>query len=52
MIARTQIQFGDFLIVSTLPMQHGEIEGVLYITDGLRTWQMQEVPVEQNPKES
>jgi hypothetical protein len=39
----TQIRFSDFVILSALPLQWAEIEGVLYATDGSKTWELREI---------
>ncbi len=52
MIAQTAINYSEFLVISRHLMQYSEIEGVLYVTDGTRTWQMQEVTRGDETKES
>lgn len=42
-IVQTAINFGNFLIMSREILQFAEIEEVLYVTDGTRTWEMKEV---------
>lgn len=39
----TTIRFADFVILSPFPLQWAEIEGVLYATDGERTWELRQV---------
>lgn len=43
MIVQTAINYADFLIMSRNVLQFAEIEQVLYVTDGTRTWEMKEV---------
>lgn len=39
----TTIEFGDFVILSSSKLDWADIEGVLYATDGTRTWELREV---------
>lgn len=52
MIAQTAINYAEFLIISRQLLQFAEIENVLYVTDGTRTWEMKEVSPCDTAKES
>jgi hypothetical protein len=39
----TTIRFSDFVILSQRSLEWAEIEGVLYATDGVKTWELRQV---------
>lgn len=40
----TRIPYGEFVILTAASgAQWAEIEGILYVTDGVKTWEMREV---------
>ena len=49
MVVQTSINYSDFLIMSRLPLEFAEIAQVLYVTDGVRTWEMREIQSASEP---
>lgn len=49
MIPATTIRFSDFVIISPRPLEWADVEGVLYATDGLKAWELKEIPMEEGP---
>ena len=39
----TTIHFKDFVLFSPTKLEWAEIEGILYVTDGTKTWELREI---------